>query len=204
MFTGIIEAQAEVLSNEVRNAGNRLLLKASLSAPSIGESIAIDGVCLTLLPDWEQGLAFDISPETLSITTLGQLVPRDYVNLERSMLANARFGGHYVSGHVETTAVLKTASYIGDCMEICVDNFLIPCQHLLLAKGSIALDGVSLTINAVEASTIKLMLIPHTLAHTNLGSKKIGQRLNVEFDYFTRIVAHQLALSGQLQHEVLL
>jgi riboflavin synthase len=200
------------MANEVKEEGRRLLVKVNtenkentaIQNLSIGESIAINGVCLTLLPDFEEGLAFDISPETLQLTTLGQLVPGERVNLERSMLANTRFGGHYVTGHVETTATLRSIVSIGDCKEIWVDGFQASAQPFLLPKGSICLDGVSLTINTVEASAIQLMLVPHTLAHTNLGSKKVGQHLNVEFDYFTRIVAHQIGFLGQFKHEVLL
>ncbi len=138
----------------------------------------------------------------LRLTTLGQLRAGMSVNLERAMLASARFGGHYVSGHVDTTARLKAITPIGDYVELVVGDFATCASMYLLPKGSITLEGVSLTINAVNEDNIKLMLVPHTLAKTTLGQLDIGQRLNVEFDYLTRIVAHQLKIAGQLKNEV--
>lgn len=204
MFTGLIEATARVSAHHKGQNGSRLVLEPKLASPLIGESIAVNGVCLTLLPESAEHLHFDLSVETLQLTTLGQLVPGDLVNLERSIRADSRFGGHYVTGHIETTASLAAHTMIGDCMEILVDDFLIPASPYVLPKGSIALDGVSLTINTVLKNRITLMLVPHTLAATNLGQKKVGERFNVEFDYFARIVAHQLANMGQLKQEVLL
>ncbi|MDP1604682.1 MAG: riboflavin synthase [Legionella sp.] len=202
MFTGLIQQQARVLANNEMESGNRLFLSTTLSAPEVGESIAVNGVCLTLLPGVEGHLAFDVSPETLKLTTLGQLRAGHQVNIERALLASSRLGGHYVSGHVDTTASLKAMTALGDYLEIHIGDFAMPASRYLLPKGSITLDGVSLTINTVDTTGIKLMMIPHTLAHTTFGQLKIGQRLNVEFDYFTRIVAHQLTISGQLNSEV--
>lgn len=202
MFTGLIEQQAEVITNKADKIANRLLLQSPFTALQVGESIAVNGVCLTLLPESNDHLAFDVSPETLNVTTLGQLQIGDKVNLERSMLASARFGGHYVSGHVDTTASLKAITKLGDYIEIIVGDFSLPSYRYLIAKGSITLDGVSLTINTVDEVGITLMLVPHTIAQTTLGLMKIGQRFNVEFDYLTRIVAHQLTISGQLKGEV--
>ncbi|STX41976.1 riboflavin synthase alpha chain [Legionella donaldsonii] len=202
MFTGLIEQQGEVLANISDKVANRLLIKSPFADLQTGESIAVNGVCLTLLPEHEQSLAFDVSPETLRLTTLGQLRAGMSVNLERAMLASARFGGHYVSGHVDTTARLKAINPIGDYLELVVGDFATCASMYLLPKGSITLEGVSLTINAVNEDNIKLMLVPHTLVKTTLGQLEIGQRLNVEFDYLTRIVAHQLKIAGQLKNEV--
>ena len=202
MFTGIIEQQADVIANHVGKIANRLVLKSSFSELVAGESIAVNGTCLTVLPQDDDYLAFDVSPETLMLTTLGKLKTGDRVNLERSMLANARFGGHYVSGHVDTTASVLSVSALGDYMEMIVGDFSLPASRYLLPKGSITLDGVSLTINTVDDTGIKIMLVPHTMAQTTLGQIQIGQRLNVEFDYITRIVAHQLTLSGQKKGEI--
>lgn len=202
MFTGLIEQQAKVIANNVDKISNRLLLQSSFTALQAGDSIAVNGVCLTLLPASNGHLAFDVSPETLKRTTLSQLQPGDNVNLERSMLASARFGGHYVSGHVDTTASLKTMSKFGDYIEMIVGDFSLSSYRYLMAKGSITLDGVSLTINTVDEAGITIMLVPHTIAQTTLGFMKVGQRFNVEFDYLTRIVAHQLTMTGQLKGEV--
>lgn len=202
MFTGLIEDKAEVIANIKRAGANRLLLKSPFTCLSPGESIAVDGVCLTLLPTEENHLAFDLSRETLALTTLKDLQAGDWVNLERAMPASSRFGGHYVSGHVDTTAVLKSKTVLGEYVEIGVGDFLLKGELYLLKKGSIALNGISLTINEEREGQIRLMLVPHTLNKTTFGQLRLGQRLNVEFDYLARIVAHQLKLAGQLKNEV--
>lgn len=199
MFTGLIEKSGIVITNCHAGGANRLLIGAQFEQLQVGESIAVNGVCLTLLPAGEQQLAFDVSPETLKLTTLGELCSGDCVNIERAMIATARFGGHYVSGHVDTTAQLYSLTPMGDYLELTIGDFATPADMYLLPKGSITLDGVSLTINDVAAGGIKVMLVPHTLEVTMLKQLKIGQRLNVEFDYLTRIVAHQLkAVAAQL------
>lgn len=202
MFTGLVEQQAKVIENTSLQIANRLILSSPFPHTQAGESISVNGVCLTLLPSEEELLAFDISPETCSLTTLGSLKKNDIVNLERAMLATARFGGHYVSGHVDTISSVQSVNILDEFVELVIGDFALTALGYLLPKGSIALDGVSLTINAVNKNTIRLMLVPHTLANTTLGNVKVGQQLNVEFDYFTRIIAHQLTISGHLQGEV--
>lgn len=199
MFTGLIEQQSVVISNIANGLSRRLAIQSPFAEMAIGESIAVNGVCLTVLPSDEENLVFDISPETCLITTLSNLSSGDGVNLERAMLASARFGGHYVSGHVDATARVQSVSCVGDFVELLIGGFSIPPYDFLLPKGSITLDGVSLTINAVNNNEIKLMLVPHTLSQTTLGQLTQGQRVNVEFDYFTRIVAHQLTIAGYLK-----
>ena len=196
MFTGLIETRGEVVANLGGVASNRLLIRAQLEHLKAGESIAVNGVCLTLLPDYEQQLSFDVSPETLTLTTLGKLRVGDDVNIERAMLATTRFGGHYVSGHVDTTACLQSITPVDEYIEMTIGGFAAPSEMYLLPKGSITLDGVSLTINTVVDGCIKVMLVPHTLAVTTLGQLQVGQGLNVEFDYLTRIVAHQFTLQS--------
>lgn len=192
MFTGLIEKSGEVIANVHTDVASRLVIRAPFEQLQVGESIAINGVCLTLLPDGESQLAFDVSPETLKLTTLGKLSAGDCVNIERAMLATTRFGGHYVSGHVDTTACVHALKTMGEYLEMTVGGFAAPAEMYLLPKGSITLDGVSLTINEVRDGCITLMLVPHTLEVTTLGKLNVGDRLNVEFDYLTRIVAHQL------------
>ncbi|KTD16956.1 riboflavin synthase [Legionella jordanis] len=202
MFTGIVEEQGQVIANLRVDVANRLIIKSTFSQLVIGESIAVNGVCLTLVPNEDGNLAFDVSPETLSLTNLGALKAGDRVNLERAMSVTARFGGHYVSGHVDTTARLIEKTKAAEYVEIVVGDFQAPAGLYLLPKGSITLDGISLTINEVLNERIKLMLVPHTLAKTTFGQLNPGQRINVEFDYLTRIVAHQLKMTGQLKNEV--
>ncbi|OGV44698.1 MAG: riboflavin synthase subunit alpha [Legionellales bacterium RIFCSPHIGHO2_12_FULL_42_9] len=203
MFTGLIERQGQVIANTVVTGGNRLVIDALLPELASGESIAVNGVCLTLLDVEKPLLAFDLSEETLKCTNLAVLCKGDTVNLERAMGASGRFGGHYVTGHVDTVAVLTALQEFGGCLDITVSNFALSSAAMyLIAKGSITLDGVSLTINEVKGCEIKLMLIPHTLEKTTFHQLKLGHCFNVEFDYLARIVAHQLALSGQLHQEV--
>ena len=199
MFTGIIEIKGIVLDNIHDQGANRMIISADFDALQVGESIAVNGVCLTLLPSETNHLMFDISPETLSKTTLAGLNPGDMVNLERAMLASTRFGGHYVSGHVDTTAQITKIDLINEYVELELGGFDAQAMLYLIPKGSITVEGVSLTINAVMDQSIKLMLVPHTLLNTTLSSLKTGQQVNIEFDYLTRIVAHQLQVSGQIK-----
>lgn len=193
MFTGLIEARGEVMGNQPRAGGHRLVIRTPFEGVLAGDSIAVNGVCLTALLDEEtDALAFDVSPETLQLTTLGSCRVGEAVNIERAMLASTRFGGHYVSGHVDTTACLNAITVMDDYTAIGVSDFGVAAKRYLLPKGSIALDGVSLTINTVEKDSITVMLVPHTLSVTTLGRWHVGQRVNVEFDYLARIVAHQL------------
>ena len=193
MFTGLIEKRGEVIANQKGDIANQLMIKASFDHLQLGESIAVNGVCLTLISAENDQLAFDVSPETIKLTTLGELCVGDYVNIERAMLATTRFGGHYVSGHVDTTASVDSITALGDFIEMKIGGFANDKRYLL-PKGSITLDGVSLTINAVDEASITLMLVPHTLAVTTFGQMLIGQYINVEFDYLTRIVAHQMEM----------
>ncbi|KTC75210.1 riboflavin synthase alpha chain [Legionella birminghamensis] len=202
MFTGLIQCLGEVKANVEHNQARRLVVSMPETNLQTGESIAINGVCLTLLPNHGVECAFDVSAETLAVTNLGELVVGDKVNIERSMLPTTRFGGHYVSGHIDAQATLTSIKPIGDCLELTVDDFNIPAKSFLLPKGSIALNGVSLTINKVEDERVSLMLVPHTVAHTTFPYMSVGQRLNIEFDYLTRVIAHQLSSLLQLKREV--
>ncbi|RUR10844.1 riboflavin synthase [Legionella sp. km772] len=203
MFTGLIETTGQVITNQSNGLANRLIISTTLNSLTIGESIAVNGVCLTLLPAEAPNLLyFDVSPETLKLTTLGSLQQGQVVNLERAMLASARFGGHYVSGHVDTTAKVHSFKTVGDYVQLELSGFEKQAGLYLITKGSITVEGVSLTINAVMEQKIQLMLVPHTLLNTSLNVLEVGQRVNIEFDYFTRIVAHQLQLFGKLDDEV--
>jgi riboflavin synthase len=192
MFTGLIETMGSVVRNEQQGDAYRLVIEAPYDELTLGESIAIQGVCLTLVAQEHRYLSFDVSPETVRLTSLGQLSCGNRVNIERAMRANARLGGHYVSGHVDTTARLKSIVSLGDYLELGVGDFVMPANLYAWPKGSICIDGVSLTINALVDADIQLMLVPHTLKVTTFGHYVEGQLLNIEFDYLSRIVAHQL------------
>jgi riboflavin synthase len=202
MFTGIIECQGQVISNHPNDIANRLVISSPIKDPQIGESIAVNGVCLTLVTAEDGNLHFDVSPETLRLTTLGLLSSNHQVNLERAMSATHRFGGHYVSGHVDGKAKVKSLKPLGEYIELVIHGFSAEEMLYLIPKGSVAIEGVSLTINSVQDDSISLMLIPHTLLHTTLHLLKIGQEVNIEFDYLTRIIAHQLKLMGHSTQEV--
>jgi riboflavin synthase len=196
MFTGLVECKGEVIENTSIGAGHRLMIHSPYLALKLGESIAVNGVCLTLITTIDKRLAFDVSPETRHLTTLGELKVGDWVNLERAMPADGRFGGHFVSGHVDTTAVIEWIKSDGDYVEMAVHQFATSALKYLIPKGSITLDGVNLTINKMVNGSLHVMLVPQTLEATTLRFLQEGQRINVEFDYLTRIVAHQLEIIG--------
>lgn len=198
MFTGLIEQLGEVVGNTPMKNGRRLLVRSPFTACHAGESIAVNGVCLTLLPDYKEHLQFDVSPETLQCTTLGCLQAGDRVNVERAMSATSRFGGHYVSGHVDTRKMVISVEPIDDYLELIIGTMSRLELQYLPHKGSITIDGVSLTINKVEGNNITLLLVPHTLNATNLAVLKPGNKVNVEFDYLAKMVSHQVSLA--LEH----
>jgi len=202
VFTGLIERKAKVITHLDKGSSSRLVIAADFDKLQTGESIAVNGVCLTLLPSEAGELIFDISPETRNVTTLNHLSSGNWVNLERAMFASTRFGGHYVSGHVDTTAHINSVQTIDEYIEMELTGFNASAMLYLIPKGSITVDGVSLTINSAINQNVTLMLVPHTLSQTTLGQLKVGQRVNIEFDYLTRVVAHQLQIAGKLNCEV--
>ncbi|MCH9690072.1 MAG: riboflavin synthase [Gammaproteobacteria bacterium] len=195
MFTGLIESCGTLLHKIQHASGLRLVFEADFEQLVLGESIAVNGVCLTLVLDnikYAGCLLFDISPETQALTNLGLLATGDQVHLERSLRASDRLGGHYVNGHVDTIANLQSITSEGDCIKMVIGGFTKQhCRYLCL-KGSVTLDGVSLTINAVNETCISVMLIPHTLSKTVMLSWTVGQCINIEFDYIARVLVHQL------------
>jgi riboflavin synthase len=201
MFTGIVEEKAKVLVNDVHHLGRRLVLETPFPDIVLGESIAVDGVCLTATAHASYQASFDVSPETLAKTNLSLLGVGDLVHLEKAALAQTRMGGHYVSGHVDAIVAVSALEKLNDYVKIRVGNFFEKDVLFLVEKGSITLNGVSLTINAVDERQIELMLVPHTLKATNFDRLIIGQKLNVEFDYLTRIIAHQLEVMRKLNEK---
>ncbi|MCC5791808.1 MAG: riboflavin synthase [Legionellaceae bacterium] len=199
MFTGIVEQQARV--SALRQTGRSAYLEIETVWTDLcpGESVAVNGVCLTALTEADENMRFDVSSETLAFTNLGQLQVGDLVNIERALQAKDRFGGHYVSGHVNCQAVVQDLLPDGDCAKMHIHQFTSKNTALyLMPKGSITIEGVSVTINEVGEDHITVMLVPHTLSLTTLGQLRCGRRVNVEFDYLTQIVAHQLSVSGHI------
>ncbi len=192
MFTGIIEQCGKIVSLDACDVGVRLVIDSVFDDTRIGESIAVNGVCLTLIPHDQGKLAFDVSPETLQCTSLGALCAGELVHLERALLLADRLGGHYVTGHVDTTATVASVRALGEYTEMVISGFTEAERLYLCPKGSVTLDGVSLTINAVHKDSITVMLVPHTRANTTLSLWQKGRRMNVEFDYVARVLVHQL------------
>jgi riboflavin synthase len=188
MFTGIIHHTATIEAFERRTNGARLLIRTTDPAAFVrGESLAVNGVCLTVLPEEDGSLAADVSDETLSLTTLGTLGTGTRVNVERAMALGDRMGGHLVQGHVDTTGTLRSIASEG---EFAVYRWSFPTEfaELVVSKGSIAVDGVSLTVVEPDAGSFGAALIPETLRRTNLGTARIGDAVNLELDMIAKYV----------------
>lgn len=183
MFTGIVETIGTILETSMRGDVTRFVIEAPtiLDGVKLGDSVAVNGTCLTVTQINDASLVFDAIPETLLCTNLGELCMGSRVNLERAMRAGARLDGHIVQGHVDTTGHVRAIERRGDDV-----RFAVECgadfAELLVEKGSITIDGVSLTVVNVEASAFDVALIPHTLQVTILGERKVGDRVNLEAD----------------------
>jgi riboflavin synthase len=188
MFTGIIQELGSVISLEQNSAGARLTVQCQevLTDAKIGASIAVNGACLTAVQITAGAFSADLAPETLKRTNLGNLERGAAVNLERPLAANARLDGHFVLGHVDSTAELLSLKPLGDdnwWLSICVPNEL---SRYIVSKGSLAVDGMSLTVAEIEGNVVSLTIIPHTYEHTTLAGYKPGARLNVEVDILAK------------------
>ena len=190
MFTGIILAKGTVLSTERRGGDVRIRIDAGdldMDDVAIGDSICVSGVCLTAIDPDTKSFYADVSNETLSRTTLGALRDGDGVNLEKSLRLSDRLGGHLVSGHVD--AIGRVVSVEPDARSQRW-RFEIPRElsKYIAAKGSVCIDGVSLTVNDVEGNTFGVNLIPHTIAVTTFAEKSVGDAVNIEVDLIARYV----------------
>ncbi len=186
MFTGIIEATAEVHS--FQDSTLVLTRPPFFDDIKIGSSIAVSGVCLSVIAFDARSMAFNVVLSTLSKTTIGTLHSGSLVNLERALSANGRFEGHVVQGHIEGVAVLREPAVRGT--DLLLLNIPPDLRRFVVPQGSIALDGVALTVASIEDGVLTVALIPHTLEHTTLGRLKKGDRVNVETDLFARILLH--------------
>ena len=187
MFTGLISELGEVEEIEVGEAGAKLRISAPESAAELreGDSIAVNGACLTASEVSEAGFCAEVMNQTLSMTALGTLEPKEPVNLELALPADGRFGGHMVAGHVDGVGVVKSCAPDGMALrlEIEVSDDLMP---LVAERGSIAISGVSLTVAGIEGSRVEVSLIPETLDRTNLGGLEVGDSVNIECDLMAR------------------
>jgi riboflavin synthase len=198
MFTGIVQDIGRVVSREARGGDERLLIAFDRLDPSginVGDSICVQGCCLTAVELRDRTFAADVSRESLSLTTLGNLESGSRVNLEPSLKAGDPLGGHLVSGHVDGIGEITALS--GDARSTRIEISVPPALARYLArKGSVAIDGVSLTVNEVQGNVFGINLIPHTQAVTTLGALSAGTRVNVEVDQIARYV-ERLLLDSQ-------
>ena len=197
MFTGLIEDLGSLL--DLRRSGETASLTVSTALPMselmVGESIAVNGVCLTVTTFGGGRFTADVSPETLSKTTLGTLGRGARVNLERALRLSDRLGGHLVSGHIDGMARLSERIQQGNTWSM-VFQLDPSLARQLVVKGSVAIDGISLTINEVGDDRCSVMIIPHTLARTTLADLTVGDRVNVETDLIGKYVLRLLAGKG--------
>jgi riboflavin synthase len=196
MFTGLIEAIGEVAEVKPTAAGFRLRLTTPI-APELtpGESLAINGVCLTVVVADGESVHADISPETARVSTLGSLTRGSVVNLERPVRADARMGGHFVQGHVDATATIEDIRQDGESYWITI-QFPPALAPFIVRKGSIAVNGISLTVAGVDDRLFDVQIIPYTWDHTTLQRAKTGDLVNLECDIIGKYVVRAAEVAG--------
>lgn len=196
MFTGLIEAVGELTERKPTPGGFRLRLRTGLASElANGDSIAVDGVCLTVVSADSDGIHADVSPETARITTLGSLQRGALLNLERPLRADARLGGHFVQGHVDATGTVEEVREDGDSFWLTV-KFSAAVAPYIVRKGSIAVNGISLTVAGVDERHFDVQIIPYTWAHTNLHTVRSGDPVNLECDILGKYVARFIEASA--------
>jgi riboflavin synthase len=197
MFTGLVEEAGTVARIEERAPGRRLWIaaRAVLDDLKVGDSIAVDGCCLTAAAVEPDGFAADAVPETIARTTLGGWRVGDRVNLERAVRADTRLGGHLVQGHVDGVGTIRAVTPEGEGRRVTIE---LPAAlaRFVAEKGSLAVDGVSLTVAAIEGARCEIALIPHTLAVTGAAGWSAGRLVNLEVDLIARYVARLLEETG--------
>jgi riboflavin synthase len=195
MFTGIIDHIGTIVASQPTSVGRLLRIASRFEDLTLGESIAVDGVCLTVMAIDGKHFDVQVSPETLAKTTLSGYPQQQTINLERAMCLNDRVGGHLVTGHVDETIVLARKISQDAYCELFFSTVSNQQQCYLIPKGSVTINGVSLTVNAVDASGFSVMLVPHTLANTTLSQLNATMHVNVEWDYVAKIVAKQVTMN---------
>jgi riboflavin synthase len=198
MFTGIVEEIGSIRAIERHEHVARLEIEARviLDGVDLGGSVAVNGVCLTVIERRPSGFVFEIGPETLSRTALRHVAPGDPVNLERPLRFGGALGGHLVLGHVDGVGTVDTVTRVESTARVRVALPSRDLEPLLIPQGSVAVDGVSLTVAALGDRSFEVMLIPHTLAVTTLGRLKPGQAANIEADVIGKYLVRSLTLRG--------
>lgn len=200
MFTGLVQSLGTITTVVKDGSGGLVLTVSDPMAPSlaIGESVAVNGCCLTVIKKTETDFTFELGPETLEKTTFAGMDVNSRVNLERALAVGDRLGGHFVTGHIDTVGSIAAIEETGQWTTV---RFTVPTvfDELLIKKGSIAIDGISLTLVDVEPGQISIMLIPHTKSVTTLGFKRVGDPVHLEFD---PIAKHVKKLFATLSVEI--
>ena len=199
MFTGIVEEMGAITVLGKTLAGTKLTILAStvMGDLKLGDSVSVNGACLTVVSRSDRDFSVEVSPETLSVTTLGLLNPGTPVNLERAMRLNERIGGHLVAGHVDGVGVIRSRHQEANAIMFAIEapqNILRYC----VVKGSVTVDGISLTINDVSEHGFSVAIIPHTAKVTTLGLKQVNDPVNLESDLIGKYVERLLQERGQL------
>ena len=196
MFTGLVEAVGEMIERKPTSGGFRLRIATAL-APELapGDSIAVNGVCLTVILAEHDEIHADIGPETVRVTTLGSLARGAVLNLERPLRADSRFGGHFVQGHVDAVGHVEEIREDAEFHWLTV-SFPPQLAPYIVHKGSIAVDGISLTVAGLGIDRFDIMVVPYTMTHTNLGRIGIRERVNLECDMVGKYVVRAAELAG--------
>ncbi len=196
MFTGLIEATGELLERKTTSGGERLRIASVLARElTAGESLSVNGVCLTVIVAEGDEIHADLGPETLRVTTLGTLERGTRLNLERPLRADARLGGHFVQGHVDAVGHIEDLRPQADFSWVTV-SFPPGLAPYLIQKGSVAVDGISLTVAGLGLDRFDVQVIPYTLDHTNLGTAHVRDRVNLECDLVGKYVVRVAELAG--------
>jgi riboflavin synthase len=196
MFTGLVEAIGEVAKSTPTSGGARLRIQTTLAAELVpGDSLAVNGVCLTVVDADASGIHADVGPETLRVTTLGRLATRSLVNLERPLRFDGRFGGHFVQGHVDAVGSVEEVRADAAFQWLTV-SFPPQLAPFIVTKGSIAVDGISLTVARLGADRFDVQVVPFTIERTNLKQVRAGDQVNLEGDMVAKYVVRATELAG--------
>lgn len=196
MFTGLVEAVGDIRERSATDGGYRLRIRCPFASTlSLGDSLAVNGVCLTVIAASSTEVQADIGPETVRVTTLGALAPGTKVNMERPLRADSRLGGHFVQGHVDGVGVIHALRQESDFVWLTV-GFPRELAPFIVYKGSIAVDGISLTVARLGGDRFDVQIVPFTMDHTNLQTARSGDRVNLECDMVGKYVVRAMEVAG--------
>lgn len=202
MFTGIVEEKGMIKSikqNSKQGYKFEIIAKKILEDIQVGDSISVEGVCLTVTEFTQQSFEVDVMPETVKATTMKYLKETNKVNLERAMLSTTRLGGHFVSGHIDGLGEIVSKTPLENAVYYQI-KLPVSLSKYLINKGSITIDGISLTVFEIKENTLTISLIPHTFSQTTLGKKSLGDLVNIECDLLAKHLEKQLSLKKETNH----